>query len=222
MECPNLKRPLEQVGDAQQPSKTAKLSLARGASDTHPLLPQRHHSVTDASGPRPTCLSADEAATIKLQLLEAAEGFWARRRACSLFMEVDLAKVDPASLVGRTIRVLWPDDEAWYLATVNDFDVASGRHKASAVTQERRCQRGCRRFRDEAGASPKLPGGRGNCSAARAVGRVEGPRSAATATQHASAPAAPWAMRALPSPPPPSPCYRSTTQTVMWSRCICQ
>ena len=30
--------------------------------------------------------------------------------------------------MGRAVRVLWPDDEAWYLGTVSHYSEASGEH----------------------------------------------------------------------------------------------
>ena len=31
--------------------------------------------------------------------------------------------------MGRQVRVLWPDDQAWYLGTIAEYLPESGRHK---------------------------------------------------------------------------------------------
>jgi DNA mismatch repair protein MSH6 len=36
--------------------------------------------------------------------------------------------VDPASLVGRRLRVWWPEERAFFEAAVASYDAASGRH----------------------------------------------------------------------------------------------
>lgn len=42
-------------------------------------------------------------------------------------VEEDLGD-DPAELVGRTIRVYWKDDDAWYAAAIRKFNSWSGQH----------------------------------------------------------------------------------------------
>jgi hypothetical protein len=45
---------------------------------------------------------------------------------------VDVATaLSPEQLVGRQVRVLWPDDDAWYLGNVVGYDVGSGMHRVS-------------------------------------------------------------------------------------------
>ena len=48
-------------------------------------------------------------------------------RACHC--RVDTLAVSPAAFVGRELRLLWPDDDAWFLGSAADFDAASGMHK---------------------------------------------------------------------------------------------
>lgn len=38
-------------------------------------------------------------------------------------------RVAPQALVGRKLRVYWPDDDGWYLGTVVLFDPQTGQHK---------------------------------------------------------------------------------------------
>jgi hypothetical protein len=42
---------------------------------------------------------------------------------------VDTLAVSPAALVGRELRLLWPEDDAWFLGTATAFIAASGRHR---------------------------------------------------------------------------------------------
>lgn len=38
------------------------------------------------------------------------------------------AKLSAGKLVGRQVRVLWPDDAAWYLGTVTHYNEHTGEH----------------------------------------------------------------------------------------------
>lgn len=43
---------------------------------------------------------------------------------------VDVATaIAPGALVGRAVRVLWPDDSAWFLGEVTTYDPATGHHE---------------------------------------------------------------------------------------------
>lgn len=57
------------------------------------------------------------------------------------------AKLAPATLVGRQVRVLWPEDAAWYLGTVAEYDKATGEHTVGwrgwAVARRPRPRRAC-------------------------------------------------------------------------------
>ena len=84
---------------------------------------------------QPLC-EADEQK--KLQLLDAVAAFQQHKHERQLFLEVDVAAaLEPQALVGRSLRVFWPDDEAWYLGTVTAYDSSTGRH------QVRPCWVGC-------------------------------------------------------------------------------
>jgi hypothetical protein len=48
---------------------------------------------------------------------------------CACHCRVDTLAVSPEAFVGRELRLLWPDDDAWFLGTAADFDAASGMHK---------------------------------------------------------------------------------------------
>lgn len=43
----------------------------------------------------------------------------------------------PHELVGRELRVLWPDDDGWFCGRVTHHDVATGSHKVSRVSVDR-------------------------------------------------------------------------------------
>lgn len=40
--------------------------------------------------------------------------------------------IAPEALVGRQIRVYWPEDDAWYLGTVGHYDPAAHTHQVRA------------------------------------------------------------------------------------------
>ena len=42
---------------------------------------------------------------------------------------VDMSGVAAQGLVGRTVRVYWEEDIAWYLGSVVSFDVETHKHK---------------------------------------------------------------------------------------------
>ena len=47
-------------------------------------------------------------------------------------MDVALS-MNPQAMVGRDVRVFWPDDEAWYQGTVTSYDPPSGQHHVRAA-----------------------------------------------------------------------------------------
>lgn len=68
----------------------------------------------------------------KLQLLDALAQFERQMPSRQLFLEVDAVRdVDADALVGRQVRVLWPEDEAWYLGIIASFDDRTGKHHVS-------------------------------------------------------------------------------------------
>lgn len=68
------------------------------------------------------------------QLLDAHAIFERHKADRQFFLELDLAaRLDPQALVGRQVRVLWPDDEAWYLGTVTNYDPSSAEHLVRMV-----------------------------------------------------------------------------------------
>lgn len=47
-----------------------------------------------------------------------------------LLTRIDLAtSIDPAALVGRQVRVLWENLEAWFLGEVTEYMPATAQHK---------------------------------------------------------------------------------------------
>ncbi|KAG2498072.1 hypothetical protein HYH03_003832 [Edaphochlamys debaryana] len=69
------------------------------------------------------------AAAAAAELLDAYKHF---RRHCGAFKQYHELQVllwlSPQALVGRELRVLWPDEEAWFCGRVTRYDEASGRH----------------------------------------------------------------------------------------------
>jgi hypothetical protein len=112
---------------AKRPRPSSPGKAAANAGDSKPGAEQRK-----AVGPAQATSEADEQK--KLQLLDALAAFRQQQQERQLFLEVDVAaEVDPDALVGRQVRVLWPDDAAWYLGTVTAYDSASGRHQVRAA-----------------------------------------------------------------------------------------
>ena len=48
---------------------------------------------------------------------------------CAYYRRVDTLAFSPVAFVGRELRLLWPEDDAWFLGTAAGFDAASGKHK---------------------------------------------------------------------------------------------
>ena len=72
---------------------------------------------------------ADKAAAVQQQMLDAHAVFERNIAERQFFLELDAAaRVEPTALVGRQIRVLWPEDDAWYLARVTAYDPATAEH----------------------------------------------------------------------------------------------
>ena len=69
------------------------------------------------------------AAKVRSDLLAGFQLFQEQRTQRQLFLEVDAAaRLGQYALCGRQVRVLWPDDEAWYLGTITAFDPVSWEH----------------------------------------------------------------------------------------------
>lgn len=112
--------------EGDRPAKRLKPNPGRppGTDVANPTASTHRKSVGGAG--------AEADALRGVQLQEAYSAFQEQRSSRQLFLEVDVAaEVDPQQLVGRSLRVLWPDDEAWYLGTVTSFDPATGRHHVS-------------------------------------------------------------------------------------------
>ena len=41
--------------------------------------------------------------------------------------------ISPEALVGRQIRVYWPEDDAWYLGTVGQYDPVACSHQVKGA-----------------------------------------------------------------------------------------
>ena len=47
-----------------------------------------------------------------------------------VFNRLDVAmRLSPTALIGRKLRVYWPDDDGWYLGTAAEYTAQSGQHK---------------------------------------------------------------------------------------------
>ncbi|KAI3431442.1 hypothetical protein D9Q98_004494 [Chlorella vulgaris] len=70
-----------------------------------------------------------ETAALKAQLAEAYSVFQEQGSKHQLFLEVDVAaKVAARELIGRTLRVYWEDDDAWYAGKVAGYNHATKKH----------------------------------------------------------------------------------------------
>ena len=71
-------------------------------------------------------------ATLGQQLMKAVSQFASHRKEFLQFREVRVGlRVCPHALVGRTVRVLWPDDDAWYCGRVEAYQPVTGKHRVS-------------------------------------------------------------------------------------------
>lgn len=79
-----------------------------------------------------------ETAALKAQLAEAYSVFQEQGSKHQLFLEVDVAaKVAARELIGRTLRVYWEDDDAWYAGKVAGYNHATKKHTVSRVALAR-------------------------------------------------------------------------------------
>lgn len=53
----------------------------------------------------------------------------AKVQPCSCFRLDVTTRIDPEALIGRKLRVYWPDDDGWYLGTVAHYSPQTGQHK---------------------------------------------------------------------------------------------
>ena len=81
-----------------------------------------------------TTAAAQAAEATKQRLLQAIERFEDEKSSRQLMLEVHVAAlISPEDLVGRLIRVYWPDDDAWYLGTPISYDPTTGQHSMDYV-----------------------------------------------------------------------------------------
>ncbi|KAK9809202.1 hypothetical protein WJX72_011258 [[Myrmecia] bisecta] len=67
-------------------------------------------------------------------LYGALEQFEAHRKERVHFRALDVAaKIDPEALVGRRMRVYWPDDDGWFLGTATEYFPDTGKHKIEYI-----------------------------------------------------------------------------------------
>lgn len=65
----------------------------------------------------------------KQRLLRAIDTFEASKSSREIMLEADAAAmINTDALVGRSVRVYWPDDDAWYLGLVTSYDPGTGQH----------------------------------------------------------------------------------------------
>ena len=66
---------------------------------------------------------------LQVRLEAALQAFVAARGGRGVMREVGLAGAAPGALVGRRLRVLWPDDAVWYLGRVRSWAPERGLHE---------------------------------------------------------------------------------------------
>lgn len=53
---------------------------------------------------------------------------------CMYLCRIDAGvAASPEAMVGRELRVLWPEDNAWFSGTVDSYDSTSGKHKVGGL-----------------------------------------------------------------------------------------
>lgn len=62
---------------------------------------------------------------------------WCALTACRIDSGV---AVSAESMVGREVRILWPDDDAWFCGTVGSYDSSSGQHMVWHPSTSHFCQ----------------------------------------------------------------------------------
>ena len=45
-------------------------------------------------------------------------------------------RLSPTALIGRKLRIYWPDDDGWYLGTAVQYLPQSGQHKVAYVIKK--------------------------------------------------------------------------------------
>ncbi|GAB4814051.1 hypothetical protein N2152v2_001097 [Parachlorella kessleri] len=117
-------------GEKDRPVKRPRVLSVEAAGSKAKGMPRK-----SLGAAQPPC-EADEQR--KLQLLDALAAFQQHKHERQLFLEVDVAAaLEPQALVGRSLRVLWPEDEAWYLGTVTSYDSATGKHQVDYADGDR-------------------------------------------------------------------------------------
>lgn len=82
-------------------------------------------------GPVPVNRAAD---ATKQKLLQAVEILEYSKPSRQVWLDVDAAAViEATALVGRTLRVYWPQEDAWYLGTVTSYNSETGEHHVDYV-----------------------------------------------------------------------------------------
>lgn len=78
----------------------------------------------------PDTQAIDAAAeALRERLAAAAARFAVLPQKPQLWLEADLAaRLGPFEMVGRTVRIYWPADDAWYLATIAGYNEGTGKH----------------------------------------------------------------------------------------------
>lgn len=107
--------------DAAQPAAAAAANTSSGG-----LGQQRKRKREGA----PDGQAAEDATDALRERLAAAAGrFAVLPQKPQLWLEADLAaRLGPFEMVGRTVRILWPDDDAWYLASIAGYNESTGEH----------------------------------------------------------------------------------------------
>jgi hypothetical protein len=87
-----------------------------------------------ASLPEAPAAPNQPADATKQKLLQAVESFEYSKSSRQVLLDIDAAAViEATALVGRTLRVYWPDEDAWFLGTVTSYNSETGQHHIDYV-----------------------------------------------------------------------------------------
>eukprot|EP00854_Cymbomonas_tetramitiformis_P028023 gene28023-34660_t len=117
-------------------------------------------------------------------LLESIAIFEKEKNKRRHFREWDLTHVDPWALLGRNVRLWWPEDEVWYSGEVGDYDPATRKHTVNYLDGDsENLYLGSERVRVDTAAGELLPTAEASlCNSAEGQA-VEAPSSAAAKEQ---------------------------------------
>ncbi|KAL3130595.1 hypothetical protein ABBQ38_008399 [Trebouxia sp. C0009 RCD-2024] len=110
-------------GEQPQTAKAAQAAASKlDSKQAGPNMLQLPHATTEPTSAPMTQPDLAEHLSFFLSVLPERQHF----------RELDVTtRVAPQALVGRKLRVYWPDDDGWYLGTVAHFDPRTAQHKVA-------------------------------------------------------------------------------------------